>query len=101
MKNRLTLLLETRYGDLRASEKKAASYILSHMNEIRGMSLEQLAVQCQVSQPTVIRMLKALYVYLLTLKNLSVKTYRSILDILNRARRIDIYSVEITPCFQI
>ena len=60
MKNRLTLLLETRYGDLRASEKKAASYILSHMNEIRGMSLEQLAVQCQVSQPTVIRMLKAL-----------------------------------------
>ena len=115
------------------------------MNEIRGMSLEQLAVQCQVSQPTVIRMLKALgfrgyrefcyalveelaretdgnhagvmYGYSLsgtekleelpgkvlsttsrameeTLKNLSVKTYRSILDILNRARRIDIYSVE-------
>lgn len=101
MKNRLTLLLETRYGDLRASEKKAASYILSHMNKIRGMSLEQLAVQCQVSQPTVIRMLKALGFREETLKNLSVKTYRSILDILNRARRIDIYSVEITPCFQI
>ena len=33
MKNRLTLLLETRYGDLRASEKKAASYILSHKYE--------------------------------------------------------------------
>ena len=48
-----------------------------------------------------IGMLKALGFREETLKNLSVKTYRSILDILNRARRIDIYSVEITPCFQI
>lgn len=43
MKNGITILIETRYGDLRASEKRAADYILAHMEKIRELSLEKLA----------------------------------------------------------
>lgn len=60
MKNSITILIETRYGDLRASEKKAADYILKHMDKIRGMSLEKAAKKSGVSQPTIIRLTKAL-----------------------------------------
>lgn len=60
MKNSITILIETRYGDLRASEKKAADYILKHMDKIRGMSLEKAAKKSGVSQPTIIRLTRAL-----------------------------------------
>lgn len=60
MKNNITILIETRYGDLRASEKQAADYILKHMDKIRGMSLEKAAKKSGVSQPTIIRLTKAL-----------------------------------------
>ncbi|MBS5431280.1 MAG: MurR/RpiR family transcriptional regulator [Lachnospiraceae bacterium] len=48
------------YGDMRKSEQRAADYILDHLNQVRELSLDRLANEADVSQPTVIRMLKAL-----------------------------------------
>lgn len=48
------------YGDMRKSEQRAADYILDHLNQVRELSLDRLANEAEVSQPTVIRMLKAL-----------------------------------------
>nr|WP_307998390.1 MurR/RpiR family transcriptional regulator [uncultured Merdimonas sp.] len=48
------------YGDMRKSEQKAADYILEHLENIKELSLDRLAKAARVSQPTVIRMLKAL-----------------------------------------
>lgn len=60
MKNEIAILIERRFGDMRASEKQAADYILAHMSEVRKMSLEKLAKKSGVSQPTIVRMTKAL-----------------------------------------
>ena len=59
MKNYITKQIEAGYGDLR-SEKQAADYILSHMEEAADLPLDRLAYSAKVSQPTVLRMLKAL-----------------------------------------
>ena len=48
------------YGDMRKSEQRAADYILDPLNHVRELSLDRLANEAEVSQPTVIRMLKAL-----------------------------------------
>lgn len=135
------------YGDMRKSEQKAADYILDHLEEARELPLDQLAKRARVSQPTVLRMVRALgfggyrdfryqlvselarnlseadlttrplYGYTLrpgerledipgnmvamaermleeTLKNLSIRTYKKIVEVLRGARLIDIYSVE-------
>lgn len=47
------------YGDMRKSEKKVADHILTHMPDMRKMTLAKLAEDSGVSQPTVMRMLKA------------------------------------------
>lgn len=135
------------YGDMRKSEQRAADYILDHLEETRELPLDQLAKRARVSQPTVLRMVRALgfggyrdfryqlvselarnlseadlttrplYGYTLrpeerledipgnmvamaermleeTLKNLSIRTYKKIVEVLRGARLIDIYSVE-------
>lgn len=145
MKSELILLMETRYGDMRASEQKAADYVIQHFDQMPQMTLGSLAKKCNVSQPTVLRMIRAvgftgfkefryavitelartekemqiapLYGYSFkkedhledipgkivtttakmmeeNLKNFSMKTYRSVIEALQRARLIDIYSVE-------
>ena len=53
-------LIESGYADLRKSEKQAADYILDHMDQVPEMPLDRLAKAAKVSQPTVLRMLKAL-----------------------------------------
>ena len=60
MKNRIAILIEEKYGDMRSSEKQAADYVLAHMDKVRELSLEKLAVRSGVSQPTIVRMTKAL-----------------------------------------
>lgn len=60
MKNKITKQIEAGYGDLRKSEKQAADYILAHMEEAAELSLDRLAHCAGVSQPTVLRMLRAL-----------------------------------------
>ena len=58
MKNRIAILIEEKYGDMRSSEKQAADYVLAHMDKVRELSLEKLAANSGVSQPTIVRMTK-------------------------------------------
>lgn len=60
MKNNITTQIESGYADLRRSEKQAADYILEHMEQIPDLPIDRLAKKAGVSQPTVLRMLKAL-----------------------------------------
>lgn len=60
MKNKIERQIESGYGDLRKSEKQAADFILRHMRETAELPLDRLARNAKVSQPTVLRMLKAL-----------------------------------------
>ena len=60
MKNELILKIEERYADMRTSEQKVADYIMDHMDEIPKMSLGKIASECNVSEPTVLRMVKAI-----------------------------------------
>ena len=60
MKNNITTLIESGYADLRKSEKQAADYVLENIERIQEMPLDRLAKAAGVSQPTVLRMLKAL-----------------------------------------
>lgn len=46
------------YGDMRKSEQKAADFILEHLDMAASFSLDRLALEAGVSQPTVMRMLK-------------------------------------------
>ncbi len=48
------------YASLRKSEQKVADYVLNHEAACRRISLETLAEQSGVSQPTVVRFVKAL-----------------------------------------
>ena len=52
--------IEKGYADLRRSEKLAADYILDHIEQIPDLSIDRLADNAGVSQPTVLRMLKSL-----------------------------------------
>ncbi len=146
MKSEIRLSIEVQYGDMRASEQKVANYVLDHFEEIQNMSLKELSDLCGVSQPTVLRMVRAIgfwgfkdfrhalimelaknqeikgmqqpmYGFSLekedrledvprkivtttskileeNLKSISIKTYKKVIDVLNHARMIDIYSVE-------
>nr|WP_294493959.1 MurR/RpiR family transcriptional regulator [uncultured Mediterraneibacter sp.] len=59
MKNSITTQIESAYADLRKSEKQAADYILEHIDQASALPLDRLAKEAKVSQPTVLRMLKA------------------------------------------
>lgn len=51
--------IEKGYADLRRSEKLAADYVLEHMEQIPDLSIDRLAHNAGVSQPTVLRMLRS------------------------------------------
>lgn len=55
----LRLLLESRYAALRPSEQKAADFILANLGEAGHMTLAQTAQRAGVSQPTVLRLIRA------------------------------------------
>lgn len=46
------------YPKLRQSEQKVAEYMLKHMDDMENMTLARLADAAEVSQPTVLRMLR-------------------------------------------
>lgn len=145
MKNKVIRKIEERYADMRTSERKVADYVIKNIEKIPNISLGKLASECKVSEPTVLRMVKALgyqglrefrnavieaiamskethqptvlYGYSLhkddqlcdipgkvvttttkimedNLKNISIKTYEKIINVIKNARMIDIYSVE-------
>ena len=60
MEDRVEFMIKSGYEKLRTSEKKAADYILEHLEEVREMPMEKLARNSRVSQPTVVKMAKAL-----------------------------------------
>ena len=60
MNEKLELILREKYADLRKSEKRAADYLLQYEGDGRTLTLEQFAAGANVSQPTVLRFLRAL-----------------------------------------
>ena len=58
--NEIRWLIKSKYGDLRKSEKRSADYILEHLEEVPQLSIEKLAKKCEVSEPTIMRLVKAL-----------------------------------------
>lgn len=48
------------YGNLRASEKKVADYILTYHKEYQELSMSLIETEVRVSQPTIMRFVKAL-----------------------------------------
>lgn len=60
MKNKMILQIEERYADMRASEQKVADYVIKNIDQIAQISLGNIAKECNVSEPTVLRMVKAL-----------------------------------------
>lgn len=59
-RNMLDYEIKCVYASLRKSEKKVADYVLANMDMCRKISLEQLADKSNVSQPTVVRFVKAI-----------------------------------------
>ena len=60
MKNKIILQIKERYADMRASEQKVADYVMKNIAQIAEISLGKIAKECNVSEPTVLRMVKAL-----------------------------------------
>lgn len=60
MKENVCFRIEEKYSRLRMSEKKVADYVLSNIKKVKQFSLEELSVVSGVSQPTVVRFVKAL-----------------------------------------
>lgn len=55
----ITARIREAFPKLRKSEQKAANYMMEHKESVENMSLEQFAVLAEVSQPTILRMLRA------------------------------------------
>lgn len=60
LEDTIGFLIRSRYASLRDSEKKVADYVMKHEEVCRSSSLEELAKKSGVSQPTVVRFVKAL-----------------------------------------
>ncbi|WP_367565353.1 MurR/RpiR family transcriptional regulator [Lacrimispora sp.] len=60
MNKRLEKEISRIYADLSKSEKKTADYLLGAQKNFKEMTLEKIAHNAQVSQPTVLRFIKAL-----------------------------------------
>ncbi|MCD8090642.1 MAG: MurR/RpiR family transcriptional regulator, partial [Clostridiales bacterium] len=60
MTNSLDFKIKSVYPILRQSEKKAADYILKNKKAVSDMSMKDFAEKAGVSQPTVVRTVKAL-----------------------------------------
>lgn len=59
-KNTVRFIIESSFSSLRPSEQKAGQYVLDQEEDILGLSLADAARNAGVSQPTVIRFVKAL-----------------------------------------
>lgn len=59
MKKDITFQIKSAYQDMRPSEQQAADYLLNHREQAATMSLKELAKVSGVSEPTIVRMVKA------------------------------------------
>ena len=60
MNQSLKLSIQKIYPDLCRSEKKVADYLLSHTGSYRNLTLDRIAREAEVSQPTVLRFIRAM-----------------------------------------
>ena len=60
VKENVCFHIEEKYSNLRESEKKVADYLLLNMQRAKLFSIEELSEAVGVSQPTVVRFVKAL-----------------------------------------
>lgn len=60
MISRINFRIQTIYGILRPSEKKVADYILNYQDSIEDISMVKIANEANVSQPTIMRFVKAI-----------------------------------------
>lgn len=60
MSETIAYQIRRNYASLRKSEQKVADYVLTHEIVCRKISMEDLAKRCGVSQPTIVRFVKAL-----------------------------------------
>jgi DNA-binding MurR/RpiR family transcriptional regulator len=60
MDKQLEFSIQKVYANLRKSEKKTADYLLKYAGSYRELTLERVAEEACVSQPTVLRFIKAL-----------------------------------------
>lgn len=59
MNSKLKQSIQEIYTDLRRSEKKVADYLLSYNGSCRELTLDRIARESGVSQPTVLRFIRA------------------------------------------
>lgn len=59
MERSVEFLIKSHYAQLRASEKKVADYVLEQGMNCKKMTIDALAEESKVSQPTVMRFVKA------------------------------------------
>ena len=60
MLSKVNFRIKTIYNILRPSEKKVADYILNYCGKLEDLSMTLLAKEVAVSQPTVMRFVKAI-----------------------------------------
>lgn len=60
MNNSLDFKIKKQYNRLTKSEKRAADYVLENMGDIPRMSIVEVAEKADVSQPTIIRFVRAI-----------------------------------------
>lgn len=59
MKKDIAFQIKSAYQDMRPSEQQVADYLLNHREQVATMSLKELAKKSKVSEPTIVRMVKA------------------------------------------
>ena len=59
MEKDIAFQIKSAYQDMRPSEQQVADYLLNHREQAANMSLRELAKKSKVSEPTVVRMVKA------------------------------------------
>lgn len=59
MKKDIAFQIKGAYQDMRPSEQQAADYLLEHKEQTAAMSLKEFARAGRVSEPTIVRMVKA------------------------------------------
>ena len=111
MLSKVNFRIKTIYNILRPSEKKVADYILNYCGKLEDLSMTLLAKEVAVSQPTVMRFVKAIgYDKIMdlpgkivatatsmlenALKSLSLVNYQKTVALINQSQHISIYAVE-------
>ena len=92
MLSKVNFRIKTIYNILRPSEKKVADYILNYCGKLEDLSMTLLAKEVAVSQPTVMRFVKAIGYD--SFKQFKLENYQKTVALINQSQHISIYAVE-------